>query len=242
MKYRSLSRLLTAALLAAGLLPGIASADGTIIGKIYSPYVQPEEREFEFTYTHERDNDDPLRDNRNLYKIGYGQSINESWFAELSISVEDAPESDAGIDGVELEALWQITEQGEYDYDWGMLFEAERSFENNINEIAAGIIVAKEWGRWVGTANLMLIYEGGSGVEDEFESSLATQLRYRYSRALEPAVELYSSDETKAIGPALLGNIKLDGRQQLFWETGIYTGLERKSADTTFKFILEYEF
>jgi hypothetical protein len=241
MNDHTLRQLLFALLLTAGQLSASAFADGSVIGKIYPPYVQPEERELEVIYLHENDNDSQAGD-RNILKLGYGQSINEYWFGEISFTLEETEESNAEIDEVELEARWQITEQGEYDYDWGMLFEAERSFENNVNEVAAGIIVAREWGRWMGTANLKLIYEGGSGVEDEFETSLAAQLRYRYTRALEPAIELYSSDESKAIGPVLLGNIKLDGRQQLFWEAGIYRGLERKSADNTFKFILEYEF
>ena len=178
----------------------------------------------------------------NILKIGYGQSLSEYWFGEISFVIEDSPDNEADIDEIELEALWQLTEQGEYDYDWGMLFEAERSFEENINEVAAGVIIAREWGRWTGTTNIKLIYEGGSGIEDEFETSLAAQLRYRYRRELEPALELYSSDESKALGPVLLGNIRLGGRQQMYWELGVFKGLERKSADETLKFVLEYEF
>ena len=171
MEYRLSGLLLLLSILATGNLPGIACADGSIIGKIYSPYVQPQEREIETIYLHERD-DDPLRDGSNMLKIGYGQSLSEYWFGEISFVIEDSPDNEADIDEIELEALWQLTEQGEYDYDWGMLFEAERSFEENINEVAAGVIIAREWGRWTGTTNIKLIYEGGSGIEDEFETSL----------------------------------------------------------------------
>ena len=60
MEYRLSGLLLLLSILATGNLPGIACADGSIIGKIYSPYVQPQEREIETIYLHERD-DDPSR-------------------------------------------------------------------------------------------------------------------------------------------------------------------------------------
>ena len=229
------------ALLLSLLLTGYARADGSSIDKIYHPYVQPEEREFEWRVIYEK-NDNSQLDNIQKHRFAYGQSINETWFGEIYLIGEKSAQGSLGIEEIELEAVWQITEQGEYSIDWGMLFEFERSFEHNYNEIAVGLLAEKQWGRWVGTANFKLIYEGGSGIENEFESELAAQLRYRYSRELEPTIELYVGEFTRAIGPVLSGRQRLGGRKQLYWEAGILTGLNQQTPNSTLKVLLEIEF
>jgi hypothetical protein len=222
-------------------MPAIAQADGSPIDKVYHPYVQPDEREFEWRAVYPNDGD-PQLDNAQKHRFAYGQSINERWFGEIYLIGEKNNQDSFSIEEIELEATWQITEQGEYDIDWGMLFEYERSFKHNFSEVAIGLLADKQWGRWVGTANVKLIYEGGKGIEDEFETSLASQLRYRYSRQLEPAIEFYSGEDGAGIGPVLLGNIRLGGRKQLRWEAGIVAGLDNKTANNTLRFLLEYEF
>jgi len=226
-----------------GLSLSVSShADGSLIGKVYHPYVQPEEREFEWVTTYQQDSDDRQLDTLHKHRFGYGQSVNEYWFAEVVLIGESNRDENFDIEEIELEALWQMTEQGEYEYDWGMLFEYERSFEDDFNEVAVGLLIEKEWGRWVGAANLKLIYEGGDGIDDELETGLATQLRYRYSRELEPAIEFYSGEGSKGIGPVLMGNVRLGGRKQLYWEAGIIAGLDSDTPDSTLKFVLEFEF
>ena len=77
---------------------------------------------------------------------------------------------------------------------------------------------------------------------NEIESAMALQGRYRYSRAIEPAIEFYSSDSSEGIGPVLLGNIRLGGKKQLRWEAGVIFALDNETADETLKFLLELEF
>jgi len=108
-------------------------------------------------------------------------------------------------------------------------------------ELASGLILEKAWGRWVGTANLWLIYEH-SPINAEFETALALQTRYRYKPYLEPAIEFYAGQDTRGLGPVLMGDLKFGPGKKLHWEAGIIFGLETDSPDNTWRFSTEYEF
>ncbi len=224
------------------LFPFYVSADGSLIDKIYHPYVQPQEKEFEIRGGIQTDDENNPNDGVDTYRFAYGQSLNEHWFAEFYLIGNKSPNDSFNIDFLELELLWQITEQGEYAADWGMLFELERSIDDDITEISTALLVERQWGKWVGTANLHLIFEWGDDIQNETETGLALQTRYRYSRSLEPAIELYMGEGSYGIGPVLLGNIRLSGRKQLRWETGVIAGLKDDTSDATFKFLIELEF
>jgi hypothetical protein len=228
------------------LNPAYLYADGSFIDKVYHPYVQPHEKEIEWRWNYKNDSgkseEAKLRDGAQQHRIAYGQSLNDRWFVEAYLVGERNSNQDFKLTSVELEAIWQITEQGEYDQDWGMLFELEHEREYDISEVSSALLIEQEWGRWVGTANLYLIYEWGNKIDNEFETAMALQGRYRYSRAIEPAIEFYSSDTSEGIGPVLLGSIKLSGRKQIRWETGIIFGLDNQTADQTLKMLVEFEF
>lgn len=224
------------------LLSSTACADGSFIDKVYHPYVQVNEKELEWRWLYEKDGDNDLQDNAQKHKLAYGQAINDNWFAEIYLVGTKNREQNFKLSAVELEALWQITEQGEYAADWGMLFEVEHEKEENVSEISMALLIESQWKKWVGTANLYLIYEWGSDIDNEFETAMAVQGRYRYSRALEPAIEFYSSDGSEGIGPVLLGNVKLSGRRKIHWEAGVIFALDNETADKTFKCLVELEF
>jgi hypothetical protein len=177
-----------------------------------------------------------------LYRLAYGQAIGERWFAEVYVVGENSDEGNFGIEAYELELQRQLTEQGEYWADWGLLFELERERDLDIWEFSTGLLAEKEWGRWSGTANLFLLHEWGEDIADETETRLGLQARYRYSPAFEPAVELYSGQDTRGIGPAVMGQVRLGGRRQLRWEAGAIFGVDSQSPDTTLRFLLEFEF
>lgn len=220
---------------------GPLRADGVIIDKIYHPYVQPLEREFEWRAIWQ--NQQPgRRDSLQRYRFAYGQSIGDKWFVEFYLLGENSDDISFDIEGYEIEAQRQLTEQGEFWADWGLVFELERERDVDAWEFSTGLLAEKEWGRWSGTANLFLMHEWGSDIEEETETRLGLQARYRYARGLEPAVEFYSGEDTRGLGPAVLGQVRLGGRRQLTWEAGAIFGLDSKSPDTTLRFLLEFEF
>lgn len=222
-------------------LSGEVAADGTIIDKVYHPYVQPLERELELRSSIEHDSAENARELQ-TYRLGYGQSLNDDWFAEAYLIGQAEHGSALRLEAFELEALWQLTEQGEYWADWGALFELEKQRSRNRMEISSALLIEKEWGRWAGTANLYALYEFGDDIDNEFETALAAQLRYRFRRSLEPALELYKGEDTFGLGPVVTGAVQLGDRRKLYWEAGAIFGLTRVTADQTFRLLLEYEF
>lgn len=222
------------------LAAGVRAVADAEIGRVYHPYVEPMEREIEW-----RSNivDDPdsegHRDQKHWLAAGY--SISERWFVEAYvIGAKDNGES-LELEGFELEARLQLTEQGEYWADWGMLFELERETSENIWEVAVGGLVEKEIGPTSLAANLSAIYEFGGGIDNEFESAAALQWRWRYAEKFEPAIEYYVGDDLSALGPVGLGMFRF-GRQKLKWELGVLFGVDSVTPDKTYRVLFEYEF
>jgi len=229
-------------LLALALLPGgEVAADGTVIDKVYHPYVQPLERELELRSSIEHDSAEDARELR-IYRLGYGQSLNDSWFAEAYLIGQQEHDNALRLEAFELEALWQLTEQGEYWADWGALFELEKDRSRNKMEFSSALLIEKEWGRWASTANLYALYEFGDDIDNEFETALAAQLRYRYRQSFEPALELYKGQDTLGLGPVITGTVRLGERRKMYWEAGAILGLDSDTADQTYRLLIEYEF
>ncbi len=230
--------------LALGLLvfwAGQGLADGIVIDKIYHPYVQPLEQELEWRTIYQ-DEQPSVADDLWLYQLAYGRSINDRWFLEAYLVGESSADESFGIEAYELEAKWQLTEQGEFWADWGLLFELEKEANEDAWEFATAVLVEKEWGKWSGAANFYVLNEWGSDIKNELETKLNLQARYRYSQAFEPAIEFYSGQNTRALGPAFLGQVKMGNRQRLRWEFGAIFGLDSKSPNRTLRLLLEFEF
>ncbi|HCS65880.1 MAG TPA: hypothetical protein DIW64_18450 [Cellvibrio sp.] len=209
------------------------------MNRVYHPYVEQNERELEYGFT--------LRDaggeNILLNRAGIGYAWNDKIFTEVYLLTESITHEGEQIRGYEAELKWQITEQGEYWADWGLLLEAGTAKDISSHEFAVGILWEKELAsRWVLAANAIAEYEYGSDIEDEFETALRAQLRYRYSVAIEPALEFYLDDQDWAAGPALMGTIKLSGRKQLRWELGLLFGLDADTPESNLRGGIEFEF
>jgi len=214
------------------------SADGLAIDKVYHPYVQAQERELEWRMI--------SANGQQKQRLGFGKSLSDNIFIEGYLvgdktNVNHNNDNDIDIVSSELEAKWQLTEQGEYSIDWGAITELQRSKYNNW-KFSSSLLMEKEWGRWVGTANLSAIYEWGDTIKDDLESSLALQTRYRYSRYFEPAVEFYSGQFTRGLGPVVMGEMKFSGRKKLHWEAGSIIGLDSKTPKNTLRLLVELEF
>lgn len=128
-------------LTAVSLFSSTSFADGNPVDKVYAPYVQPLEREIEWRMTDS--------DGRQIQRLGFGKSVNDRLFIEAYLIAEDNQHNDLRLEAFEVEALWQLTEQGEYAVDWGLITELERQRDENNWEIATGLIALKEWGKWV---------------------------------------------------------------------------------------------
>lgn len=216
-------------------------ADGSSIDKVYHPYVQLLEKEIEYRALYQQDSK-PDADGRLRHILGYGQALSDRLFAEVYLIGIDQAGDSFSLEAYEAELKWQLTEQGEFDNDWGILFEFERDSSEDIWEASSTLIAAHTWSRWVATINLALIYEWGGDIDNEWETAFSAQLRYRNSERLEPAIEFYQGQDTQAIGPVLTGLWRFGGGRKLYWEFGAILGTNSETADVNWKLTLEYEF
>jgi len=212
------------------------------IDKVYHPYVQPLEREIEWRSIYQWA-DDPREDGIWRQRLGFGASVSDRLFLEGYAIGNRTPVSGFSVEEFEIEALLQLTEQGEYAADWGVLFEVNQAREKSLTEVAGVLLVEKELaGRFVGTANLGLEYEFGSDVDNEFDVNFWGKLRYRLSEKLEPSLELYKDEFTFATGPVLQGLERFAGSRKLHWEFGVFLPLNDSTPDATVRALLEFEF
>lgn len=184
------------------LLCNLALADGAVIDKVYHPYVDALEKEIEYRVLFQ-DEQVGLLSPSQLHQLSIGTAFSDRWFGEFYVVGEKSRQGSFDIEAYEVELKWQLTEQGEYFADWGLLFEYETETEVDIDEFRIGILTEKEWGRMSGTANLMFTQEWGDDINDEFESSLSLQTRYRYSSFFEPGLEFYRGQTATGIGPEI---------------------------------------
>ena len=218
-----------------------AWADGSNVGKIESPYVQQLEKELEYELIIDDDDRESL-DNQQSHKLAFGQSLSDYWLIEFGIGGSNNPGSSFTADEYEIEAKWQLSEQGEYTNDWALMFELEKEREYNVWEIGTTLIVLHEWDRWIGTANATIAYESGEGIRNEFEAELKAQIKYRYKAGFEPAIEYFKNEDTNALGPSVVGQIRLGGRKKLYWGAGFARSFDSSRPDTTFRANIEFEF
>ena len=225
------------------LLATTVQADGTAVTNIYLPYVQPLEKELEYRVQWQRDSTARDADQR-IHWLGLGGAMAERWYGEATLVYNGDPVNT--VDAYELELLHQLTEQGEYDSDWGVLMELERESEAPRWEAALGLLNTREWQRWQFTTNLFLIREWGEKMDSEWETRLTLQGKFRYSVSLEPGFELYIGEESHFIGPFVAGRLASNGPDKLYWKLAILAGNADRngdfSPDAILKLDLEYEF
>lgn len=223
-------------------LNSAAFADGSIIDKVYHPYVELLEWEIEWRMIHEQDGTSNGESRNQVHRLGVGKALSEFVFAEVYLIGERSDDSSLDIDAYEIELMWQLSEQGEYSVDYGLLFEVEREMDEDIWEYSTALLLEKELGRYSISANLGMTYEQGSSIKNEWESAVSLQARYRYSQRFEPAIEAFFGEDTRAIGPVVMGLERLGNATALRWEAGIVFGLDKETPDYTLRTVLEYEF
>lgn len=211
------------------------------VGSVNDPYVQAMEREVELRTIFQTD-DRATEDNILRQRISYGFSLNDRVFLEAYAIGTRLPDQSFELEGYEIETKIQLTEQGEYNTDWGVIFEYERQISESIAELATVLVASRQWGDWVGTLNLGLEYEFGSNIQDELDRFASVQWRYRYREAFEPGIEFYADEFTRGIGPVLTGVIRGSGKNKWHWEAGLIAPLNDTTPDQSFRFLLEWEF
>lgn len=210
------------------------------IERVYHPYVELGEREIEYgAVLYDTGTSDQLL----LQKLGFGYSWTDRLFTEVYALKESLTHHGEEIRSYEAELKLQLTEQGEYWADWGLLVEVGSSSDISSHDIAVGLLIEKELSNdWVAAINGIAEYEFGDDINNEFETALRAQLRYRYGAFFEPAFEVYLDDKDWVAGPSLLGAYGLSGRKKIRWELGVFFGLDEDTPSTNVRANMEFEF
>jgi high-affinity iron transporter len=250
---RPAPRMRTAAALPALLLalavagkPTNARADHVV----YSPLVEEGEKAIEIRGHYDFDGSKAL-DGGQAYKAEFEWAPTAWWLTELLVKYERAPGE--GLDATEIasENIFQLTDQGKYWLDFGVLAEFVYSLEDGgANALEVALLGQKDFGRNEVRLNFVFEqpFESGADLEMEYR----WQYRYRLSERFEPGIEMYGGagewgemgsfdDHEQQLGPAAFGKFRTqDGAFK--YELGLLFGLTDETPDTTLRFLLEYEF
>lgn len=240
----------TLALCAAGTLLAVPPrAEAAHV--VYSPVVEEGEIAIELRGHHEFDSRDDV-DGGQQYKLDLEYTPTSWWRTEVLGEWEKEPGESLEATEVAWENVLQLTPQGKYWMDFGVLAEYAHSLEDDGEDaLELGLLGEKQFDSTVLTANLIFERELVGGAETEME--YAARYRWRLSRAFEPGIEVYgdlgdwgdngsfSAHEHEA-GPALMGKLATGTHAAFKYETAILFGLTHESPDTTFRFLLEFEF
>jgi FTR1 family protein len=217
---------------------------------VYSPLVEQGEIAVEIRGHHDFDGADDL-DGGAAYKVDLEWAPLARWRSELVSEFEREPGEDLEATELAWENVFQLTEQGRYWADLGLLAEYAASLEDDgEDKVELGLLAQKEYDRNQLRLNLLFERELESGADVEME--YRWQYRYRLREHFEPGVEMYGElgewgdmgsfdDHGQQLGPAMFGKLRTAGGA-IRYELGLLFGLTAESPDTTARFLLEYEF
>lgn len=209
------------------------------VDKVYHPYVDANTYEVESRIISRLDSG--LFTDLSVYRFGVGKSITDNFFAEIYLIGRKNSEQKIEFETYEIEALYQFTEQGEYDLDVALLVEIGRNSELNEWEGNFALVLEKEFSRWSATLNLHNRFLVVDEQHHDWEYSQTFQLRYRYSFDIEPGIEIYADNNEQFVGPVFLGKIKLI--DNVFnWEVGVVKNINQSKNGTILRVLFEYEF
>ena len=221
------------------LTPSISFAGP--VNRVYSPGVEKGEFELEAIGTRTRDNNKDLRGEEST-RLGAGYGLTSRWFAEAYVEFEKVNGESRELESWEVENRFEITEHNQFWLNTGLLLEVEKIRDEDLKEVTVGPILQKQLGDWVVTANILAQHQYGSEAEsNKWQSVGAAQIKYRYSKQFEPAIEYYGDESNDYAGPAILGSTKL-GSQKLKYQAGWLFGARKDTPDQIVRWVLELEF
>jgi len=222
--------------------------------KIYSPIVERGVTEVELRGYRDFDRRAEVNGAQN-YKLGIGHGFTD-WLS-LEAYGEFEKENSKGeleLEAHELEAVIQLTPQGKYWLDAGLLAEYEHAAEGgHPDQFKLAPLFEKEFGQFTATVNLAFARESGPNKAPGTQFSYGARVKYHLESGLQPAIELFGdpgrightpsySQQPHWIGPALYGKWKTAPGQALVWSVAALFGITDAASDTRAVVRLEYEF
>ncbi len=185
-------------------------------------------------------------------KFAFGHSFTDWWSTELYAEAEKEFGETLKIEEFEWENRFQLTPQGKYWLNVGLLNENEiPRFGHDPYEIKFGPTFSKDFGRFTALLNILATHQYGTNAESGVGLEYRAQLEYRWRRRLSPLIEVYGQPAGRIgnygrprnqIGPGFTGQFRLGAGQGLRYGAVALFGMSGAAADTTLVLRLEYEF
>ncbi len=241
----------SAALVAAvvfGSLTMFSADEANATKKVYSPYVEKGELEFEWRGQYDNDHDSS-KDGKQKQKFAVGYGFTDRWFSEVYGVIEKSPDADYKFSEVEWENRFQLTDQGEYWADFGLYTELKAPFENDSAAKAeVKLLAEKDFGKLVHTANVEFSEEFGDNANGGLGYGFAWKSRYLLDEMFEPGFEYHADfgrfnqdlshdDQEHLIGPTAYGKLP----HGFGYDIGYLFGASEDAPDGVIKAIFEYE-
>jgi high-affinity iron transporter len=238
----------------AGILSGAPQPSYAADYQVYSPNVVKGEKEFELRGfkswgTH------PVAGTESALKtirLAMGYSPTEFWATELYINYAQNPDQSLKIEEFEWENRFQLTPQGEYWVDMGLLTELEiPRYSHDPYAFKIGPTFSKDINRFTIQLNLLAAHQYGKNAASGVELSYRSRLQYRYKRVFSPLIEAYGQPAGKIgqwgqpkqqMGGGFSGQTHMGRGENFKYSAVLLWGLSQAAADTTGVVRLEYEF
>jgi hypothetical protein len=220
---------------------------------VYTPMVEPGEKEIDFKYGTAKQ---PDGTRSTATSLGFGYGATDYWFTELYLKRES--EGGEGLTLAEWENKFQLTETGKYAVDIGLITEIEAPINSGKEpwEFKIGPLFQTEFGKLQLNGNVLFERKFGSkDADDRHVTEMGYQWQAKYR--LQPEFELglqglgemgewdnwnSANSQIHRVGPAVFGKVKLGHRQALKYNTALLFGTSEAAPNHTFRMQLEYEF
>ncbi len=217
---------------------------------VYSPLVEQGEIAVALRGHYDFDDSKSI-DGAQAYKAEVEWAPTAWWLTELLVKYERAPGESIDATEIASENIFQLTEQGKYWMDFGLLAEYVYSLEDGgANAVEIGLLGQKDFGQ--NQVRVNLVFEQALESGADLEMTYRWQYRYRLDERFEPGIEMYGGlgewgefgsidDHEQQLGPAMFGKFRT-ANGAIKYELGMLFGLTDVAPDTTVRFLLEYEF
>jgi hypothetical protein len=225
--------------------------------QVRMPTVEFRELEFEHNGFFSFDKDRTLGGQQSYTNsIGYG--VTPWWKIELEGESGSVPDSSVHYTATTIENTFQLTEPGQYMFNFGFFAEYSQSALNGEpNSFTLGPIVQKELYHVLGvdslhTLNVFFAHDVGHNATHATGLEVAWQSRLLLNPYIDPALEYYGSiddlgqagkfsQQQHFIGPVAVGAISFSPYGKVKYEVGYMFGMTQASPRGAIRWKLEYE-
>ncbi len=234
----------------AALALAICASSAALAGpadKVYRPFVEKGETEFEFRGGY-RDFGAGPDEYAYVFDLGYG--VTERWKTELVVEYEGETGFGGKLAALEWENVFVLTEQGKHWVDVGLFVEYEHTFADGPDELKIGPMFEKQVGRTITNLNLIFERQIGSGASSDTELDYAWQVKWQGKPELEWGLQGFGglgnfndlgSEDKHSLGPALFGVKRLASGNKIAYDAALLAGINSAAPNLTVRFELEYE-